>query len=1512
MRNLVVLVLCMLLQISAHANICINEVMQSNVNGIMDELNEYPDSWVEIYNDDTTSFDFTGYSISRSRDFTESYPLMDSTVIAPKGYLLIYCDKEEEIGGRHADFRLDVDQDTLYVFDPVGHVVDSLVVPEMLAPDIAYGRITDGNDTLSHFKQATPNAPNGGFHTSKILKKPQFSVKGGIYQHPIVLRLSLQGSYPSDAVVRYTTNGSEPTEDSPIAPDSILIETTTVIRAKTFSDSALSKISKTETYIIPEREYTLPIISIVTDSANMYDDEIGILVEGTYGETHPDVIPEVWQFGHMNYFYSWKRPINLEYFDTRVSNQAVINQLCETEIGGNTSAYFTTKSLNVRANKRFGENKFSYPFWADKPDVTKSKCIYLRNSGQDFNCLHFRDAMNHMSFGQNVDVDWQASQPVVVLINGKYYGLVNLREKVNPDYIWSNYNKLENIDLLVENNRDVKAGDLEEYGRYRALLEDSLASYSQIDSLIDLNEFMNYFILSVLYCNKDFPANNQMIWRERSDSAKWRFILKDTDVTANLTFNSVWNYPYFNYILHKEPYNEEGTNYIYGCRVFMKTMSYPEISNQVIDRLSVYMGTFVSVESCANRLDSLAALIEAEIPYYYEVIDRNPKDWEFWKNHHKEFMRQRVPFLYNYTHEFFELGDTTSLKITSTKKKLYFNSVPVKNGRFEGCYYYGRPIYLSGNATAFRYVGDSVAIVAEDSVSRKEDGCWYVSYVLNDSNVVKRIDGKSLYFVIPEGAKNVQITDEYKLVVEDCESLAAIDVKLKTYDCGLPTKNYPLQESIGHDSFLNTVNPMMKVSSDTFFVGDNTIEWLYVDVYGDTTVCRQKFTVEDLSAPLVENCEKMDTLRLFLEENESALHVDNLYRVSPVGWDNCASPIFGTLEDNEGLFYAGTTDVHWTFADAAGNTTTCLQTIAVVDTIAPTFDGCDSLPEIKRAIYTNVCGFAATEFEMEPLKAKDGGIWIEGLFVTGDSLYIGRNEGYWKFEDASGNALHCKQTVMLIDSFAPYVDACDSMPELQLDLVDDVCGLVAADLVVKVPMAIDNCGVAIAGKLLAPDTLSVGETLVAWIFADEAGNETKCKQTVVVNDRYAPVYDKCDSLPSLKYEVYDNACGIAKEELQLPIPVAVDNCSVKIEGRLSAPDFLPFGETVMQWVFADAYGNMLECPQTVQVLDKVPPYYEKCQHMPKMAFSVTDNSMGFLTSSMLIPTPVAVDNCNEFVRGECDLPEVMQIGEHLLEWKFADAAGNTVVCEQQVAVLDRFAPVYDDCESMPDVEFDLKDASCAVALERVPLEIPVALDNGDVEIAGQLKDAPSVCTIGETELTWQFKDASGNNTLCKQVVVVYDRFAPFIDCSSIDTFVVDLPLNANEVDATLVELPLLSAIDNCNVRVPGQMECGAFYQIGSNEVEWTFTDAFGNISSCPQVVKGVKHFQIQTYPNPVDEYLCVAGAEEGDVIVIENSLGLHVSQQKVTGNPTYVSFGGYVPGLYFVYVNDNLYKIIKK
>ena len=766
MKRIVVVFLFMLPSI-LFANIRINEVMQSNVNGIMDDLNEFPDSWVEIYNEDSVAFDFTGYGIGISSDFSESYGVMDSTVIPAKGHLLLYCDKEDK--GLHTHFRLDVDGSNIFIFDPVGNVVDSLLVPQMLSQDVSYGRISDGNDTLSYFKNATPGSSNVGFYTDVLLKKPRFSVKGGLYNEPVVLKLSLQGKCPGDAVIRYTLNGSEPTEDSPIAPDSIFIDKTTVVRAKVFSDSALSKLSHTESYIYLGRECTMPVFSIALDSAYMWDDEIGIYTVGTYGETHPDAVSDNPDIGSMNYLFKWRRPVNVEYWDLE-SGDADINQTAEMCVSGGSSKDQKVKSFSVYANKRFGDKTFSYPFWHEtKPDVKKCKSFMLRAAGQDMGGSYMKDGVAQIAMGRHLDVDYQEFKPCIIFINGEYWGIRNLRERSNHDYVWQNYDKLENIDLVQSEWGTAETGDLNDYYHFRDLYNNDATPYESLDSIMDVSEFCDYYILNYILCNTDFPGNiNYTLWKEKVQGAKWRWILKDLDVAWGLDVRNPPTFEFLNYALRVDPFEQRWQNQEHDCRLFQKMMSFPNFKNMFIDRASVYMGTFMSPNTLVSLIDSTRDVMKYEYPYFHEIdyydvqVPLIEEHWNVWISQMKEWIAMRVPFLYDYQSKFFSIGDTTSLTINlPSERQMYFNGVKLENNTFNGSFYSERPLYLTENANAFKYQGDSVVVDSVDILSRTNGSGWYVEYKIEDTLVKKCYKKDALYLVIPKGANNVVISADY-------------------------------------------------------------------------------------------------------------------------------------------------------------------------------------------------------------------------------------------------------------------------------------------------------------------------------------------------------------------------------------------------------------------------------------------------------------------------------------------------------------------------------------------------------------------------------------------------------------------------------------------------------------------------------------------------------------------------------------------------------------------------------
>ncbi|MBQ4036020.1 MAG: lamin tail domain-containing protein, partial [Paludibacteraceae bacterium] len=194
------------------AGVRINEVMQSNVGGVVDDLNEFPDSWVELYNDGESAVDLDGYSVSKKKNFAKSYRL-PAVQLQPHAYLLVYCDKEAV--DLHTDFRLTTDKPScLFLFRTDGTVADSVGLPAMLAPNVPYCRLPDASGVWTYCKQPTPGAANKGMGINSLVGRPLFSVAGGIKEEAFELRLELPAGAAKHAYICYTTDGSEPTSKS--------------------------------------------------------------------------------------------------------------------------------------------------------------------------------------------------------------------------------------------------------------------------------------------------------------------------------------------------------------------------------------------------------------------------------------------------------------------------------------------------------------------------------------------------------------------------------------------------------------------------------------------------------------------------------------------------------------------------------------------------------------------------------------------------------------------------------------------------------------------------------------------------------------------------------------------------------------------------------------------------------------------------------------------------------------------------------------------------------------------------------------------------------------------------------------------------------------------------------------------------------------------------------------------------------------------------------------------------
>ena len=454
MKKLFTAMLLVMTTMLANAQLVINELMQSNVECIMDDIHEFPDSWVELYNPTDEDINLKDYKISNKNKEGKAWKLPDKTVAA-KGYVIIFCDKEGK--GLHTDFRLESGKGcTVYLFSNK-EVVDSLPyidgkpMVKMPAPDIAYGRKTDGANEWGYQLTPTPGNANTGqiCNAKHILGAPVFSEPGRATYggSAIDLTLSVPEGAPDGAYITYTTNGNEPKADSQIYKNAIHITNTTVIRAKVFCDGWLSPVSTAQSYIFHPRDISVPIFSVQTNDLYLNGaDSLGLFKYNNSKEDKKKC--------------DWRRPVNIEMFPA-AGEPSAFNQLGETRIQGGQSRANALKSMVFYANKRFDPNHkiFDYEFFPDqKPGVTKFKSFSLRDGGNDFGDLYFGDLIIQRTMGENTDLDWQAGHTAVLYINGEYMGMLNIRERSNEDNIESNYG-IEDMDMVEISHEKVNNVD---------------------------------------------------------------------------------------------------------------------------------------------------------------------------------------------------------------------------------------------------------------------------------------------------------------------------------------------------------------------------------------------------------------------------------------------------------------------------------------------------------------------------------------------------------------------------------------------------------------------------------------------------------------------------------------------------------------------------------------------------------------------------------------------------------------------------------------------------------------------------------------------------------------------------------------------------------------------------------------------------------------------------------------------------------------------------------------------
>ena len=692
----------------------INELMQSNIENIMDDIKEFPDSWVELYNPTEAAINLKDYKLGTKDKEKKAWQLPDQVVPAG-GYAVIYCDKEGKEDNRlHADFRLESGKDgNLYLFKD-GEVVDKLEkMVKMPAPDVAYGRKTDGAEEWGY--QLTPSAgkANTGHicDADHILGAPVFSENGRVGNTAVSLTLSLPGDAPEGAFITYTTNGKEPTATDKKYGSAININKTTVIRAKVFCEGWLSPMSSAQSYIFHPRTMTTPIFSVQTDDKYLNDKSIGLFANNNSKEDKKT--------------HDWRRPVNIEMF-TAEGEESAFNQLSETRIQGGASRANALKSMVFYANKRFDPDhkRFQYEFFSDqKPGVTEFKSFSLRDGGNDFGDLYFRDLIIQRTMAGHVDLDWQAGHSAVLYINGEYMGMLNIRERSNEDNVFSNYGGLEDLDMVeiaheqingqdqfIEELKEGTADFYENFKKFYSKKGHTLAEYEQ---WLDVSEYLNVAAMNLFYGNNDWPGNNTVFWRPNDDDEtsglpkRFRVIVKDTDFGLGL-YGKQNNYDMLDLLYHPE--NHGGDAWAYkepATRLLKNLLEDPDALKMFIDKCCVFMGDFMNGKGTGEMIDIIKA--EAMEEFVAHRDKYNP-GWGWWPANNREdiinkfnsakaWAEGRPEQFYKHIGKQWNLGSPIGLTVNKDTKsdvEMTINGVKLTDKVFDGKFFANRQLVVSG------------------------------------------------------------------------------------------------------------------------------------------------------------------------------------------------------------------------------------------------------------------------------------------------------------------------------------------------------------------------------------------------------------------------------------------------------------------------------------------------------------------------------------------------------------------------------------------------------------------------------------------------------------------------------------------------------------------------------------------------------------------------------------------------------------------------------------------------
>jgi hypothetical protein len=669
---LVVLFLSSLVEVCAqHSALYINEFMASNVLAYENTNGDYED-WIEIYNSGGSAIDLAGYymtdNIAGSSHWRIPSGQPAKTTIPAKGYLVLYADESAAIGSDHLDFKLSSTKGEIGLIGTDGvAVLDSISYVAQFR-DISYGRSPDGGNQWGYLTDFTPGAANKiGFPAFAL--PPSIDQAAGFYPS---VNVSAQPAAIGDTI-RYTLDGSDPTQASPRYTAPVGIAQTSMFKARSFVSGKLASQFATKAFLMTGHD--LPVLALITDPKNLFDPATGIYVNDKDGR-------------------AWERFGELEYF----RNQSLTFYMpAGLRIQGNTGPKdYNKKSFRAYFRTGYGKERLVCQLYPESPVTSFSRIVFRAGSDDSMEPTVSKENEKATLLRDPLVTElWRRtgsltpnSSFAVLYMNNTYNGIYDIKESLDEHFV-CDHMAYKDVDIIRTrwDSLETVYGDRTKWNELVSFFQNN--SFAGDEKIVEVSQFFdldNFTNLQALVHSTEYMtwAYGVFMFREKSAAGRWQWTIWDADRS----------YTDVNWNGFVSQYNPIGT-YLDNL-ITKKLLQNQSYKIKYINRIADLLNTTFCSDSMKSIINSLAQHIQSEVPAEAAKWNNTVAKWSENVNNMRSFAEQRPSIVRQQMQDYFNLSGQAIMAVQiSGKGKIKINTITINQSSWSGKYFRNIPVAVT-------------------------------------------------------------------------------------------------------------------------------------------------------------------------------------------------------------------------------------------------------------------------------------------------------------------------------------------------------------------------------------------------------------------------------------------------------------------------------------------------------------------------------------------------------------------------------------------------------------------------------------------------------------------------------------------------------------------------------------------------------------------------------------------------------------------------------------------------